>query len=135
MTTANTNILVAGVSQTFLQTTTYDIGPRNDPAKIAASVKILQEDLKTNFHHTTFVPVGLNPGDEANWEEFVSTLKSKKWDCVSLGGGVRTIPECGEYFTELVNLVVRECPGVRLVFPLLPEDVGPAVRRWVPEAK
>ncbi|KAF2173236.1 hypothetical protein M409DRAFT_49709 [Zasmidium cellare ATCC 36951] len=131
-----TSILIAGVATAWLQeasTQGIDIGTRNDPTKIAASAKILQQDLKS-FHNTTFEIAFLHPGDASKWKKFVSVLRSRKWDCVSLGGGVRTIPELGDYFTDLVREVVREQPGARLIFPLLPEDAGPAIRKYLPQA-
>lgn len=132
-----TSILLAGVAPAWLQEAPakgIDIGSRNEPSKIAASAKMLQEDLKS-FQDTTFEVMFLHPGDASNWDKFASTLKSRKWDCISLGGGVRTIPELGDYFTELIHLAATEQPGARLIFPLLPEDAGPAIRKYLPQAK
>ena len=65
----------------------------------------------------------------------MALLKSKKWDCITFGGGVRTIPQLGDYFTELVHAVMKEQPQATLLFPLLPEDVVPALKKYYPQAK
>lgn len=130
-------VLVAGVDPEWLKTAAsqgYDTGSRNDSTKIEASVKRFKEDIK-QYKDTTVSQLFLRPGDEAQWQKFVALLQSRKWDAVCLGGGVRTIPQLGEYFTSLVHQVQHDQPSAKLLFPLLPEDIVPALKKYLPEAK
>lgn len=128
-------ILTAGVSVDWIEQANargVDTGERNQKRNIDPSIQKFKEDLQ-NLQNTTIETTFLKPGDTAYWNEFVAKVKSKKWDGITLGG-VRTIPKLGDYFTELVHLAIREQPQATLMFPLLPEDIVPAVRKYVPGA-
>lgn len=130
------NVLTAGVSPEWLEEAAsrgFDIGGRNEKAKIEASIKRLMEDLQ-QYKNTSFEGCFLRPDDEGELERFTTLLNTRKWDAITLGGGVRTIPWLGEFFTLLVNQVMRDQPQAKLLFPLLPEDIGPALKKHLPEA-
>ena len=63
-------------------------------------------------------------------QAFVDALKEKdRWDVVLIGFGVRGNKEHTEFFEWLVNEVVRISPGVKLGFPVVPEDTVETTKR------
>ncbi|EMC97849.1 hypothetical protein BAUCODRAFT_120774 [Baudoinia panamericana UAMH 10762] len=127
------NVLLAGLHPQWLQTATekgYDIGSTNQSSNIAEEAKQMMADLRAlqSVKPTTHM---FNPDDDSNLEAFMTLLGSEKFDGVSLGGGVRTIPQLGDYFTNLVNEVVRKQPGAKLLFPLTPKDIVPAIKKYL----
>ena len=57
-------------------------------------------------------------------------LKSRSFDCVVIGAGLRASPQL-LLFEKLVNLVHQHAPGARICFNTTPADTAEAVRRWV----
>ena len=58
-------------------------------------------------------------------------LKQKRFDCVLIGAGVRTIPSNFMLFEKLINVVHEHAPQARLCFNQLPSDIAEAVKRWL----
>ncbi|MGA9520812.1 MAG: hypothetical protein WBV82_05065 [Myxococcaceae bacterium] len=58
-------------------------------------------------------------------------LRGKRYDCVVVGAGVRTIPEHFLLFERLINLVHEAAPQARIAFNTRPDDIAEAVQRWV----
>lgn len=129
-----TYILTAGVAPQWLAEQAakgIDVGPRNESQKIAASIQKMQEDLK-QFNNLVLEGIMLRPGEDGSWQDFFALLKKRRWDGVTLGGGVRTTPFLSDYFTELIAATTREQPQATLLFPLLPEDIAPAIKKHMP---
>ena len=87
------------------------------------------------FESLTLEGVMLRPGDDESWEEYLALLKKRKYDGIAFGGGVRTIPQLSDYFTQLIRTATSEQPQATLVFPLLPEDIPTAIKKHLPEIK
>ena len=58
-------------------------------------------------------------------------LKRKKFDCVLIGAGVRTIGKNFILFEKLVNAVHEHAPQAKICFNTKPSDTAEAVQRWV----
>ena len=58
-------------------------------------------------------------------------LKRKKFDCVLIGAGVRTIGKNFILFEKLVNAVHEHAPQAKVCFNTKPSDTAEAVQRWV----
>jgi hypothetical protein len=58
-------------------------------------------------------------------------LKQKRFDCVLIGAGVRTVPSNFLLFEKLVNVVHEGAPQAKLCFNQLPSDIAEAVQRWL----
>jgi hypothetical protein len=58
-----------------------------------------------------------------------SQLKQKRFDCVLIGAGIRTIPSNFLLFEKLVNVVHEYAPHARISFNTKPSDTAEAVRR------
>ncbi|KRA55756.1 hypothetical protein [Devosia sp. Root635] len=58
-------------------------------------------------------------------------LRSKEFDCVVIGAGLREPPELLLLFEKVVNLVHTLAPGARIAFNSSPTDTAEAVQRWL----
>jgi hypothetical protein len=58
-------------------------------------------------------------------------LRSKPYDCVLIGAGIRVIPSSFLLFEKLINVVHTNAPRARLCFNTKPSDTAEAVMRWV----
>jgi hypothetical protein len=57
-------------------------------------------------------------------------LRSKQFDCVVIGAGLRRPPERLLLFETVLNLVHALAPNARICFNTTPADTADAVRRW-----
>lgn len=69
-------------------------------------------------------------GDTAE-QMAVTALKSRRFDCVVIGAGLRLPPERLLLFEKIVNLIHEFAPGARICFNTNPADTAEAVLRWV----
>ncbi|HOE41743.1 MAG TPA: hypothetical protein PLB25_08965 [Rhodoferax sp.] len=58
-------------------------------------------------------------------------LAEKKYDCVLIGAGVRTITPNFLLFEKLINIVHEHAPTARICFNTKPSDTAEAVKRWI----
>jgi hypothetical protein len=58
-----------------------------------------------------------------------AALKSKRWDCVVIGAGLRQPPELLLLFERIVNLVHALAPTALICFNTRPDDTAEAVER------
>ena len=58
-------------------------------------------------------------------------LKSKEFDCVMVGAGVRTVATHFLLFEKIVNIIHEHAPSARICFNTKPSDTAEAVKRWV----
>ena len=58
-------------------------------------------------------------------------LRSKRFDCVVIGAGLRQPPTLLLLFERIINLVHALAPGAKLCFNTTPADTTEAVQRWV----
>lgn len=61
-----------------------------------------------------------------------AALTARSYDCVVVGGGLRSSPEHLALFEEIVNLVHRHAPDAQIAFNRAPDDCAAAVRRRIP---
>lgn len=58
-------------------------------------------------------------------------LRTKAYDCVLIGAGIRVIPSSFLLFEKLINVVHAHAPQATLCFNTKPSDTAEAVLRWV----
>lgn len=58
-------------------------------------------------------------------------LKSRKYDCVMVGAGVRTVASQLLLFEKMINIIHEHAPGARICFNTKPGDTAEAVKRWI----
>ncbi|WP_346777044.1 hypothetical protein [Streptomyces sp. HNM0575] len=69
--------------------------------------------------------------DENPEEAIVEALTREEYDCVVIGGGIRTHEPLLELFEKVVNLVRQHAPGAPIAFNTSPEDCADAALRWL----
>lgn len=68
---------------------------------------------------------------DADAASAVSKVLQERFDCILLGGALRTTPKYFLLFEQVINLVHEAAPGARLCFNTGPADSLAAVRRWM----
>lgn len=58
-------------------------------------------------------------------------LRSRRFDCVVIGAGLREPPELLLLFEKVINLVHEYAPQARIAFNSSPTDTAEAARRWL----
>lgn len=77
---------------------------------------------------------GLDGSDDPE-NVVTSALVAQDWQCVVVGGGVRTAEDGLELFELVVNLVRRYAPQAAIAFNATPSDTYEAASRWIEVAK
>jgi hypothetical protein len=72
--------------------------------------------------------VDLGEGAEQTVE---SVLRSRIFDCVVIGAGLRESPERLLLFEKIISLVHMLAPQSRIAFNRTPADTAEAARRWI----
>ena len=60
-----------------------------------------------------------------------AALKSRDFDCVLIGAGLRQPPERLLLFEKIINVIHRLAPNAAICFNTTPADTADAVQRWV----
>lgn len=72
----------------------------------------------------------IDKGDTA--EQVVeAALRSRRYDCVVIGAGLREPKELLSLFEKVINLVHTLAPSARIAFNSSPTDTAEAVNRWL----
>jgi hypothetical protein len=58
-------------------------------------------------------------------------LRAQPWECVVVGGGVRTPEDQLELFEKVINLVRRLAPQAAIAFNSTPSETFDAAARWI----
>lgn len=75
--------------------------------------------------------VCLTDTGETAEDAVMSALKSKHYDCIVIGAGVRASPVHFILFERLINVVHQHAPSARIAFNTKPSDTAEAVQRWI----
>jgi hypothetical protein len=115
-------VLALGLDPAFVE---LPESPSLTPDLVRAFIEWQLERLRASGYDVISCLVDL--GDTAEVVALES-LKSRQFDCVVIGAGLR---ERLLLFEKLLNLVHAHAPGAKLCFNTNPEDTAEAVRRWV----
>jgi len=97
-------------------------------AKVMAGIKSSEEEL-TRLGYS--VQTCMTDFGETAAAVVQGQLTDKRFDCVLIGAGVRTVPSNFILFEQLVNVVHEHAPQAKLCFNQLPSDIGASVQRWL----
>lgn len=64
-------------------------------------------------------------------EVATSALRSKRYDCVVIGAGLREPAPRLLLFEKIINLIHTHAPAARICFNSNPADTAAAVQRWI----
>ena len=124
------SVLLVGLEPTLIDFSDPALSafPELDARKIQAALDADKATLVAIGYDAELCLTDL--GDTAG-EVVKARLKGKKYDCVLIGAGVRTLPRNFMLFEQLVNVVHEHAPQAKLCFNTRPEDTAEAVKRWI----
>ena len=101
-----------------------------DPQPVADAI---EAGLKTFGDHGVEVEtclIGLDGSDDV--EALVgNALSAHRWECVTIGGGLRHSDDLVELLEQVVNLVRRHAPDAAIAFNSSPATTYEAAARWI----
>ena len=126
--TENKAVLVIGLEPTLIDFSHPDYastGLRLDATKVLAGLKSTEDELSRLGYD---VKMCLTDFGETAEAVVRSQLKQKRFDCVLIGAGVRTMPSKFLLFEKLINVVHEHAPQAKLCFNTKPSDTALALR-------
>ena len=123
--TAGKRVLVIGFEPTLVD---YATIPVLDAAKVTAALKADEARLRSLGYETELCLIDLGETAET---VVLDRLRQKRFDCILIGAGVRTIPKYFILFEKLINVVHEHAPQAKLCFNTKPSDTAEAVQRWI----
>jgi len=106
----------------------YAAYPGMDAAKVLAGLKASEDSLNDRGYDVRMCLTDFGETAEAVVRD---ELVQKRFDCVLIGAGVRTIAGNFLLFEKLINVVHTHAPQARLCFNTKPTDTAEAVQRWL----
>ena len=122
-----TRVLLIGIKPEAVDTSDPDLPEGLTQEKIAAEIGATLAAMKARGWHAAFCSI--LPDDSA--EASIADSLAEGWDCIVIGGGIRT-PKSGlRLFERVINAVHRDAPGTPIAFNTTPADTADAAARWV----
>jgi len=126
--TDKNSVLVIGLDPTLIDFSQPGYAPGMNAAKVLAGLKSSEEELTRLGYSAQMCLTDFGETAEAVVQ---SQLKRKRFDCILIGAGVRTVPSNFLLFEKLINVVHEHAPQARLCFNTNPSDTAEAVKRWL----
>ena len=123
------NVLVIGLEPTLIDFSDPDYADTGmDATNILAGLKSSEDEL-TRLGYS--VQMCLTDFGETAEAVVQSQLKQKRFDCILIGAGIRTVPSNFILFEKFINVVHEHAPQAKLCFNTNPNDTAEAVQRWL----
>jgi hypothetical protein len=128
--TAKKSVLIIGLEPTLIDFSHPDYAayPGMNAAKVLAGLKAAEDTLTQLGYDVQMCFTDFGETAEASVQ---GCLKQKRFDCVLIGAGVRTIVGNFMLFEKLINVVHAHAPQAKLCFNTKPTDTVEAVQRWI----
>ena len=128
--TARKSVLLVGLEPTLIDFSAPDYAafPGLDAAKVLAALQADEARLNSLGYDAQMCLTDFGATAES---VVFDHLGRKRFDCVLIGAGVRTIGKHFLLFEKLINVVHQHAPQARLCFNTRPDDTAAAVQRWV----
>jgi hypothetical protein len=122
---AKKTVLAIGIEPAFADFTAF---PQLTPELVRSYIITQIEQLRALGYDAASCLIDLG-----NIAEQVATtaLKSKHFDCVVIGAGLREPAERLLLFEQIINLVHAFAPAAKICFNTNPADTAEAVQRWI----
>ena len=122
------SVLVVGLDPTLIDFSQPGYPPGMNTTKVLAGIKSSEDEL-TRLDYS--VQMCLTDFGETAVEVVQSLLKQKRFDCILIAAGIRTIQGNFMLFEKLINVVHEHAPQAKLCFNTKPSDTAEAVQRWL----
>ena len=119
-------VLAIGIDPVFVD---YTALPQFTPEIFRSYIDAQIERVRGFGYDVTSCLIDLGDTAEAVTAE---ALKSRTFDCVLIGAGLRLPGERLLLFEKIINLIHRLAPDAAICFNTTPADTAEAVQRWVP---
>jgi DNA-binding LacI/PurR family transcriptional regulator len=103
--------------------------PGVDARVVEMAIAMGELRLKEHGFDTDYCLVAPDEEPEA---QMIESLRSKRYDCVVVGGGIRKPEPFLELFERTVNLIRVHAPQAAIAFNTTGENSVEAVLRWLP---
>jgi hypothetical protein len=121
-------ILLLGLDPDTVDFSDPALPPGMTAEKVHAGIAVA---LKQFTEHGWESDVGLIRPDETAGPAVERQLRSAKYDCVVIGGGVRLPPRHLALFEVVINAIRKAAPDAKIAFNTRPNDSADAAARWV----
>ena len=124
------SVLVIGLQPTLIDFSNPDYAayPGMNAAKVLAGLNASEESLTDLGYDVRMCLTDFGETAEAVVRD---QLEQKRFDCVLIGAGLRTIPGNFLLFERLLNVVHAHAPQAKLCFNTKPTDTAEAAQRWL----
>ncbi len=123
------SVLIMGIDPVLIDFSSPEFAPKNLTAeRILSALQADSERLRSLGYEAD---VCLTDFGETAEQVVEDKLRSKPYDCVMMGAGIRIIPSNFLLFEKLINVVHANAPRAKLCFNTMPHDTAEAVMRWV----
>jgi hypothetical protein len=123
------SVLIMGIDPLLIDFSSPEFAPKNLTAeRVLSAVQADSERLRSLGYEAD---VCLTDFGETAERVVEDKLRSKPYDCVMIGAGIRIIPSSFLLFEKLINVVHANAPQAKLCFNTKPSDTAEAVMRWV----
>jgi len=124
------SVLVIGLQPTLIDFSNPDYAayPGMNAAKVLAGLNASEESLTDLGYDVRMCLTDFGETAEAVVRD---QLERKRFDCVLIGAGLRTIPGNFLLFERLLNVVHANAPQAKLCFNTKPNDTAEAAQRWL----
>ncbi|MFC9896270.1 hypothetical protein ACFVMC_21490 [Nocardia sp. NPDC127579] len=101
-----------------------------DPAPVADAIAAGLDRFAENGVGVHTCLFGLDGSDDIP-ALLTSALRSHPWECVIVGGGLRTDADLLPLFEQTINLIRRHAPAAAIAFNTTPSNTYDAAARWL----
>ena len=122
------SVLVIGLDPTLIDFSQPGYAAGMDATKVLAGLKSSEDELTRLGYSVQMCLTDFGETAEAVVE---SRLKQRRFDCILIGAGIRTIPSNFMLFEKLINVVHEHAPQAKLCFNTKSSDTAEAVQRWL----
>ncbi len=123
-----TRVLLLGLDPETVDFSDPALPPGMTAEKVHAGIAVAQRQFAERGWEGD---VGLIRPDETDGPAVERLLKSKNYDCVVIGAGVRLPPRFLALFEVVINAIRKAAPGAAIAFNTRPDDSADAAARWV----
>lgn len=121
--TAQPRVLVIGLDP-------YRVPGPWDPEPVAEAIKAGMAEFAAHGVVAETCLIGLDGSDDV--EAVVgAALQAHRWDCVTVGGGLRHSDDQVELLERVINLIRRHAPNAAIAFNSTADTTYAAAARWI----
>jgi len=124
-----TTVLLVGENPDTVDYSDPALPPGMTAEKVRAGIEVAMKQFAARGWEAD---LGVIQPDETAGPTVERQLRSKRYDCVVVGGGVRLPPRRLALFEAVINAIHKAAPGATIAFNTRPDDSADAAARWLP---